>query len=128
MNYEGKLWPGDGEQIYLSSTGASTSTKAQVIVVHLSGAFRCALTNCQRRKTSVMISEKQLLLLINLQMVIGSFPNSLKSVIHKWNIFKTVSNIPRSKCPGISLRGQKLQKKSKSYISASTGLTNCVKC
>lgn len=42
MNYEGKLWPGDGEQMYLSSAGASTSTKAQVIVVYLSGAFRCA--------------------------------------------------------------------------------------
>lgn len=43
-----------------------------------SGAPRCLATSCQEERTSVITSEKQMLVLINLGKVIRPSPNSLK--------------------------------------------------
>lgn len=46
-----------------------------------------------------MILKKELLLCISLGEVIRYFPHNLKTIhktIHKWNTFKTVTNIPKN--------------------------------
>jgi len=70
----------------------------------LSEAFRCVLTQ-YRGKTSAMILEKQLLLPSiweGLYKVISKLcvvhHATERKIIHKWKIFKTAVNLPRSGC------------------------------
>lgn len=80
-----------------------------------SGALGCVSTSCQYERTSAMPSEKQQLLLSDLQRVIRPSPNYLKfTLLQREGLFpkgglQTFANLPRSGHPGkISPRTDRL--------------------
>lgn len=62
--------------------------KAELLALCISGALGCLLTQCQGGKKSAMILKKRA----------AEIPNNLESIlqpiIHKWQTFATVANLP----------------------------------
>ena len=113
-----------------TSTGVSTSIKAEVLAVCQCGAFRCELSQSQEGKTSAIL-EKQLLLPVNMvwvtRSVTRSFPNNSKQfrVFVSWKHsrrFPIFLGVPASSSQSQTICVILRETAPKSYTSDSIGV------
>lgn len=92
-----------------------------------SGAFRCVLVQSQGKKTSAIILEKHLLVVINLGRVIRAFAKNLKSTVRKIFTYgkhsKQFPVFPGADILANSSQGQRVQCLS-NYKKASVSMLN----
>lgn len=102
-----KVYPRSFKKVYIYRHHDNKKYKAKCRS-SVKTSFSCVLTQCQERKTS-MILEKQVLLRINLARVIRSFPNNLRLIILLFTsgkLSRPTPNFPGVEVPVNSPQGQ----------------------